>query len=263
MIDAYLILYIYLKMSEILIRRNTVLETLRGSQRKIAGLWVQQGLNRKELAPIMAAARTRQIPIHSVSKQEIGQLAGDSRHQGVLLQVGPYIYSDLDSMLALAESRQEQPFLLLLDLLHGPQNIGILLRTAEICGAHGVIVQDRRAPDITPAVVQYSAGAAEHMLVAQVTNLAQTITQLKHNNIWVAGLDMDPSGRQVGAVDLDLPIALVIGHEGSGLRRLVRKNCDFLLHLPMRGHVESLNAAVAGSILLYAVWQARGFPGAN
>lgn len=263
MIDGYFILYIYFKMSEILIRRNTVLETLRGSQRKIIGLWVQQGLNRKELAPILAAARTRQVPILSVSKQELGQRAEDSRHQGVLLQVGPYIYSDLDSMLALAESRQEQPFLLLLDLLHGPQNIGILLRTAEICGAHGVIVQDRRAPDITPAVVQYSAGAAEHMLVAQVTNLAQTITQLQNHNIWVAGLDMDPSGRQVGAVDLDLPIALVVGHEGSGLRRLVRKNCDFLLRLPMRGHVESLNAAVAGSILLYAVWQARGFPGAN
>jgi len=250
-------------MSEILIRRNTVLETLRASRREILGLWVQQGLGRKELAPILAAAKTRQVPIHSVSKQIIGQKAADSRHQGVLLQVGPYIYSDLDSMLGLAESRQEQPFLLLLDLLHGPQNIGSLLRTAEICGAHGVIVQDRRAPDITPTVVQYSAGAAEHLLVAQVTNLAQTITQLQQNNVWVAGLDMDPSGRRVGEIDLDLPIALVVGHEGSGLRRLVRKNCDFLLHLPMRGHVESLNAAIAGSILLYAVWQARGFPGAN
>jgi len=250
-------------MSEILIRRNTVLETLRGSRREIFGLWVQQGLNRKEIAPILAAANTRQVPIHKESKQKIGQLAGDSRHQGVLLKVGPYIYSDLDSMLALAESLQEQPFFLLLDLLHGPQNIGSLLRTAEICGAHGVIVQDRRAPDITPAVVQYSAGAAEHLLVAQVTNLAQTITQLQQNNVWVAGLDMDPDGRRLGEIDLDMPIALVVGHEGSGLRRLVRKNCDFLLHLPMRGHVESLNAAVAGSILLYAVWQARGFAGAN
>jgi 23S rRNA (guanosine2251-2'-O)-methyltransferase len=259
----FLILYLYLKMSEILIRRNTVLETLRGSRREILGLWIQQGLKQKEIAPILEAAKTRHIPIHTESKQKIGQLAGDSRHQGVLLKVGPYVYADLDSMLALAESRQEQPFLLLFDLLHGPQNIGTLLRTAEICGAHGVIMQDRRAPDITPAVVQYSSGAAEHLLIAQVTNLAQTITQLQQNSIWVAGLDMDPSGRRLGDVDLDLPIALVVGHEGSGLRRLVRRNCDFLLHLPMRGQVESLNAAVAGSVLLYAVWQARGFLGAH
>ena len=263
MIGTYLFLYRYLKMSEILIRRNTVLETLRGCRREIMGLWIQQGLKGKELAPILAAARSRQVPIHTESKQNIGQVAGDSRHQGVLLKVGPYVYADVDAMLALAATRHESPFLLLLDLLHGPQNIGTLLRTAEICGAHGVIVQDRRAPDITPAVVQYSAGAAEHLLIAQVTNLGQTISQLRQHNIWVAGLDMDPSGQRLGNIDLDLPIALVVGHEGSGLRRLVRKNCDFLIHLPMRGQVESLNAAVAGSVLLYAVWQARGFPGAN
>lgn len=250
-------------MTERLIRRNTVLETLRGSRREIHGLWIQEGLNRKEIMPILDEAKLRRLTIHTVSKQKIGQMAGDSSHQGVLLQVGPYIYADLEDMLALAETRQEKPFLLLFDLLHGPQNIGSLLRTAEICGVHGVILQDRRAPEITPAVVQFSAGAAEHLLVAQVTNLVQTINELQQNNIWVAGLDMDPSGRRLGDIDLDLPIALVVGHEGSGLRRLVRKNCDFLLHLPMRGHVESLNAAVAGSVLLYAVWQGRGFPGAH
>ena len=250
-------------MSEILIRRNTVLETLRGSRREILALWVQQGLSRKEIAPILAAAKLRQVPVQTVSKQKIGQKAKDSSHQGVLLEVNAYPYSHIDDMLALAESRQEKPFLLIFDLLHGPSNIGTLLRTAEICGAHGVIMQDRRAPDITPAVVQYSAGAAEHLLVAQVTNLVQAISELQQKQIWVAGLDMDPAGKRLGEIDLDLPVALVIGHEGSGLRRLVRKNCDFLLHLPMRGHVESLNAAVAGSILLYAVWQARGFPGAK
>ena len=249
-------------MSEILIRRNTVLETLRGSRRDIYTLWLQEDVNRKEIAPILDAARSRQVQIHAVSKQDLGHKAQDSRHQGVVLEVGSYQYSDIEGMLALAESRQEEPFLLLLDLLHGPNNIGTLLRTAEICGAHGVIVQDRRAPDITPAVVQYSSGAAEHLHVAQVTNLVQAIGQLKQSQVWVAGLDMDPGGQRLGDIDLNRPIALVVGHEGSGLRRLVRKNCDFLLHLPMRGHVESLNAAVAGSILLYAAWQARGFPGA-
>jgi 23S rRNA (guanosine2251-2'-O)-methyltransferase len=189
-------------------------------------------------------------------------MARDSKHQGVLLEVSPYVYSDVQEMLALATTRTERPFLLLLDLLHGPQNIGSLLRTAEICGVHGVIVQDRRAPDMTPAVVQYSAGAAEHLLVAQVTNLVQTINRLQKEEIWVAGLDMDPTAQRLGEIDLAIPLAIVVGHEGSGLRRLVRDNCDFLLQLPMRGHVESLNAAVAGSVLLYAAWQARGFAGA-
>ncbi len=250
-------------MTEILIRRNTVLETLRGSRRELFTLWVQKDLAHKELSQILQAAKSRNVPVQRVNKQELGQKAADSRHQGVLLEVGAYPYSDIDTMLALAESRQEKPFILLFDLLHGPQNIGTLLRTAEICGVHGVILQDRRAPDITPAVVQYSAGAAEHLLVAQVTNLVQAMSYLQQNNIWVAGLDMDPAGKRLGEFDLDMPIGLVVGHEGSGLRRLVRKNCDFLLHLPMRGHVESLNASVAGSILLYAVWQARGFNGAK
>lgn len=250
-------------MAENLTRRNVVLETLRGSRREIYTLWVEQDLNQKELTPILQAAKNRRVPIQAVSKQKLNQKAGDSRHQGVLVEAGPYLYSDLDAMFALAEARQEKMMLLILDLLHGPQNIGTLLRTAEICGAHGVIVQDRRAPDITPAVVQYAAGASEHLLIAQVTNLVQTIDKLKERSVWVAGLDMDPSGQRLGEIDLDLPIGLVVGHEGSGLRRLVRKKCDFLLHLPMRGQVESLNAAVAGSILLYAVWQARGFPGAK
>ncbi|NCF66699.1 MAG: 23S rRNA (guanosine(2251)-2'-O)-methyltransferase RlmB [Chloroflexi bacterium] len=250
-------------MSEMLIRRNTVLETLRGSKRELISLWVQEGLNRKEINPLLTAARTRRVPIKVASKQKIGQMAKDSRHQGVLLEVSSYVYSDVDEILALAALREEQPFLLLLDLLHGPQNIGSLLRTAESCGVHGVIVQDRRAPDITPAVTQYSAGATEHLLVAQVTNLVKTINLLQEEDIWVAGLDVDPTSRRLGEVDLAIPLAIVVGHEGSGLRRLVRENCDFLLHLPMRGHMESLNAAVAGSILLYAAWQARDFTGAK
>jgi len=250
-------------MSEILVRRNTVLETLRGSRREIFSLWLQEGINRKELAPLLTAARKRGVPIQQGSKQKIGQMARDSKHQGVLLEVGPYVYSSVEEMLALAAAREERPFLLLLDLLHGPQNIGSLLRTAEICGVHGVIVQDRRAPDMTPAVVQYSAGAAEHLLVAQVTNLVKTINRLQKEEIWVAGLHIDPTAQRLGAIDLAMPLAIVVGHEGSGLRRLVRDNCDFLLQLPMRGQVASLNAAVAGSVLLYAAWQARGFVGAD
>ena len=250
-------------MSEILIRRNTVLETLRGSRREIQQLWLQKGLDKKLATPIVAAAKARRVPIQTVDKQKLGHIARDSSHQGVALEVGEYPYSDVESMLELARVREERPFLLLLDLLHGPQNIGSLLRTAEICGVHGVILQDRRAPDITPAVVQYSAGAAEHLLIAQVTNLVHTIKQLQEQDVWIAGMDLTEEAQPLGKIDLERALGIVVGHEGSGLRRLVGESCDFLVKLPQRGHVESLNAAVAGSILIYAAWQARGFPGVN
>lgn len=244
---------------EYLFRRNTVLEALRGSRRQIHKLWI----NKKggDFKDFHKAARQRHVPVEETHKNRLTELAGDSSHQGVVLEVGPYSYSTIDDILALAEARQERPFLLLLDLLHGPQNIGTLLRAAEACGVHGVILQDRRAPDITASVSIYSAGAAEHLLIAQVTNLAQTIDTLKTADIWVAGLDLDESAQPLGQMDLNMSLAIVVGHEGAGLRRLIREKCDFLLYLPMRGQVESLNAATAGTVLLYAAWQARGFEG--
>ncbi|MFN2280026.1 MAG: 23S rRNA (guanosine(2251)-2'-O)-methyltransferase RlmB [Candidatus Promineifilaceae bacterium] len=248
-------------MTEILTRRNPVEAALNAGRRELHKLWIQKDLNRKTIAPILHAASKRNVPIREASKQEISNRAQDGRHQGLLLEAGPYTYSTLNDILGLSAQRGEKPFLLLFDLLHGPQNIGSLLRTAEICGVHGVILQDRRAPDITPAVVQYSAGAAEYLLIAQVTNLARAIDHLKEQGIWIAGLDIDESAMQFGKVDLDRPLALVIGHEGSGLRRITKKHCDFLIRLPMRGQTESLNAAAAGSVVLYAAWQARGFSG--
>jgi 23S rRNA (guanosine2251-2'-O)-methyltransferase len=246
---------------EYLYRRNTVLETLRGSRRILHRLWLQEGL--RQVEQIVDSAERRGIPIESATKSQLTDLTDDGSHQGVVLEVGPFRYSEVEEILALSEERSEMPLLLLLDLLHGPRNIGTLLRTAEVCGVHGVIVQDRRAPDITPHVVIYSAGAAEHLLVAQVTNLVQTIQKLKAADVWVAGLDLSSKARPLGQVDLNLPVGIVVGNEGSGLRRLVRESCDFLLELPMRGHVGSLNAATAGAITLYAAWQARGFEGAS
>jgi 23S rRNA (guanosine2251-2'-O)-methyltransferase len=248
-------------MADRLFRRNTVLEALRGSRRQLYRLWLQKGLPEKEVAAIVEAARQRGLPIQAADKGQLTAWASDSSHQGVLLEAGPYPYSSIPAILALAAERQQKPFLLLLDLVHGPQNIGSLLRTAECCGVHGVIIQERRAPDVTPHTVTYSAGAAEHLLIAQVTNLAQAIAELKERDIWVVGLDIGERAQTLGQVDLNMALALVVGHEGEGLRRLVRDRCDLLLRLPMRGRVESLNAAVAGSIALYAAWQARGFPG--
>jgi 23S rRNA (guanosine2251-2'-O)-methyltransferase len=244
-------------MPDYLFRRNTVLEAVRSRRRPLYRLWLQEKSDPKLLQPILQAARAQKLPVESASKQRLTQLAGDSSHQGVVLEAGPYPYSDLAAILAQAHSLKERPFILMLDLLHGPQNIGSLLRTAEICGVHGVIIQDRRAPEITPHVAVYSAGATEHLHIAQVTNLVETIRQLQQQDVWVVGMDVDEQAQPLGAVDLNIPLAIVVGHEGQGLRRLVRERCDILLRLPMRGQLESLNAAVAGSILIFQAWQSR------
>ncbi len=244
---------------EIITRRNPVLEVLRGRRRHVHKLWVQKGLDKKLTKPILSAAKERGVQVETAVKPQLTQLAKDAKHQGVVLEVGAYQYSDIHEMLDLAAERGEAPFLLILDLLHGPQNIGALLRTAEIVGVHGVIVQDRRAPEMTPSVVQYAVGATEHLLIAQVTNVVHTINLLKERNVWVTGMDIVPEAQLLGKMDLNRSLAIVVGHEGEGLRRLVRDSCDFLIKLPMRGNVESLNAAVAGSVLLYSAWQARGF----
>lgn len=249
--------------SEFLYRRNTVLEALRGSRRKLHRLYFQQGSDLRQLADVEAAATARGLSPLMRDKPFLSRLAGDESHQGVVLEVSPFPYSYLETLLAVAADRDEPPLLLLLDLLHGPHNIGMLLRTAEIVGVHGVVVQDRRAPDITPTIVTYSAGATEHLHIARVTNLANAIATLKAADVWVAGLDFNATAQPLQQVDLNRSLALVVGHEGQGLRPRVQQSCDFIIKLPMRGAVESLNAAAAGTVALYAAWQARGYAGAR
>lgn len=246
-----------------LYRRNTVLEALRASRRQVHRLWLQQGLSDEQTRRLQDEARARGVDVVYAGKGELNNMVQDGSHQGAVLQVGPYPYSDLDDILAYAANQGQRPFLLLLDLLHGTHNIGVLLRTAEICGVHGVIMQERRAPDITSSISISSAGAAEHLRVAQVTNLVHTMNLLKDREVWLAGLDLHEDAQDLREIDLNMSIGLVVGHEGEGMRRLVRETCDLLLRLPMRGHVASLNAAIAGSIALYQAWQARGFEGAT
>ncbi len=246
---------------EYLYRRNVVLESLKAGRRSFYKLWLQQGARQER--EVIDLARSLNVRTETAEKQKLYEVAGDKGHQGLVLEAGPYPYSSVEEILRLANHRGEQPFLLLLDLLHGPQNIGTLLRTAEVCGVHGVIMQDRRAPDITPSVVIYSAGAAEHLLIAVVTNLSRTMEQLKQEGVWIAGLDLGENAIDLQSVDLDGPLGIVIGHEGQGLRRLVRERCDYLVRLPMRGQVASLNAATAGAVMLYEAWQARGFQGSR
>ena len=242
---------------EILFRRNAVRECLRAGRRKLYRLVVAEDADLADAQDILAEARRRKLPIETTDKKELNLAVHGERHQNLLLEVGPYPYVDLADLPARAAERREPPFLLLLDLVQDPRNVGALLRTAEAMGVHGVIIQDRRGCEITPTVVTTSAGAAENLLVAQVTNLVEAMRWLKQQDVWLVGLGLNPEAQPIDGVDLNMPLGLVIGNEGEGLRRLVRDRCDFLVKLPMHGQVQSLNAAVAGSLALYAARRAR------
>jgi 23S rRNA (guanosine2251-2'-O)-methyltransferase len=241
--------------------RNPVYETLRAGRRHAFRLLVAEGAQDKgRLDEILHLCKDRKIPAERVPRQRLE--AFGSGNQGVALEVSDYLYSDMRDVLEVARRRGEAPFVLILDALQDPQNLGTLLRSAESVGVHGVLLPLRQAVTVTPAVVQASSGACEHLNIAQV-NLAQAIAKLKEAGIWVIGLEDGPEAEPVENARLDGPIAMVVGNEGQGMRSLVRDSCDLLIRLPMRGKVASLNAAVAGSMALYMVWQARGYAGKN
>lgn len=246
-------------MSEFLYRRNVVLETLRAGRRELQRLLLAEDADQDSLREVLAEARGRNLKIDRRPRKDLNVISHGDNHQGVAVEVGPYPYAEFDAALDRANSLGEPPLLLLLDQVQDPANVGRLLRTAEACGVHGVYLPDKGSGEITPAVVTASMGASEHMLVTRVGNMARTMDLFKKSDIWLAGLDLSPEAQTLGQADLNRSLGIVVGNEGAGIRRLVREKCDFLLRLPMRGHVQSLNAAVAGSIVLYAAWQARGF----
>jgi 23S rRNA (guanosine2251-2'-O)-methyltransferase len=246
-------------MREWIVGRNPVYEVLRANRRNIFHLKILKNVREKgRLTDILHLAAIQRIPVGRVSRAEIDSLG--SNHQGVALEASGYPYHTIYDIFDNASKRGEAPFILILDTLQDPQNLGTLLRTAEIVGVHGVLLPLRRTATITPAVVSASSGACEHQLIAQA-NLHQAISQLKKRGIWVIGLDGSPKAEIPSKIRLDGPLAFVVGSEGQGMRPLVRKTCDLLMRLPMRGQVDSLNAAVAGSVALYMAWQARGFYG--
>ncbi|MEA3459527.1 MAG: 23S rRNA (guanosine(2251)-2'-O)-methyltransferase RlmB [Chloroflexota bacterium] len=245
-------------MREILYGRNAVKEVLRAGRRRFYKLLLARGMKETGvIADITAMASKDGVPIQRLERRQLDGI-GDVNHQGVAAEVSPYPYVDLEDILAAPEEKREVPLLLLLDCLQDPQNLGTLLRTAEAVRVHGVVIPHRRTASITPAVVNSSAGAVEHLLVARVTNLVRTMEKLKERGLWIVGLENVPEAKAYHEVDLNVPLALVVGSEGRGMRRLVRKACDFLIRLPMRGQVGSLNAAVAGSIALYEVQRQKG-----
>ena len=243
-------------MHDLIYGRSAVYETLRAGRRQLFGLQVAETARPAgRMSQILELAATRKLKIERLPHLKLP--GAEVNHQGVALEAGPYPYADLTDILERATQQGERPFILILDSLQDPQNLGTLLRSAEVIGVHGVVMPLARAVEVTPAAVNASAGASEHLLIAQ-SNLAQAIDRLKEQNVWIVGLDQDGQMLEAGAEKhLAGALGLVVGSEGEGLHDLTRKRCDILLQLPMRGRIESLNAAVAGSVALYLAYLRR------
>lgn len=240
-------------MKELIYSRNAVYEAIVAQRRQIFSIEIAEGAQEKgKLAEILSLAKERKIKVNRAPKAKLDKI--HQNHQGIVAEVGEYPYSDTVEILE--NAKDELPFILMLDSLQDPQNFGALIRTAEAVGVHGIIIPLARSVEVTPAVVNASSGASEHMLIAK-SNLSQAIDALKENDVWVVGLDQ--SGREIEANSRHVrgALGLVVGSEGEGLHELIRKKCDIVLKLPMKGKIESLNAAVAGSVALYLAYLTR------
>ncbi len=233
---------------DVLVGRNAVTEALK-SGRGINKILLAQGDRAHDIEELLALAKERGVLTQTVERAKIESLAGGHRHQGVLAFVAPVPYVEVEDILARAEAKGEPPFLLLLDELEDPHNLGALLRTADAVGVHGILIPKRRSVPLNATVAKTSAGAVEYVPVARIGNVVQTLKKLKERGLWVVGADMD--GTPYDKADLTGPMVLVVGSEGKGMSRLTRENCDIVVSLPMVGRINSLNASVAGSILLY------------
>ncbi len=240
---------------ELLFGKNPVFEALRAG-REINKLLIQQGESERNLQEIIALAKAKKIPIQILIKRAMEEKAEGGVHQGVIAYVSPIAYVEVDEMLARAKEKNEIPYLLILDHLSDPHNLGAILRTADACGCHGVIIPNRRSVSVNSTVAKTSAGAVEYVPIARVANLVQTIDKLKEVGCWIAGLEAD-GGQIFTDADFKMPLAVVIGSEGEGISRLVREHCDFLVHIPMCGKINSLNASVATSVISYEVHRQR------
>lgn len=234
--------------------RNAVMEALKGS-RSVNKLMIANGSTEGSIKEIIAVAKEKGVNIQYWDRSKLDSIARGIRHQGVLAQVAPVQYAELEDILQVAKDRNEPPFIVLLDELEDPHNLGAILRTADAAGVHGVLIPKHRSCPLSATVAKTSAGAVEHVPVARVGNLVQTIKKLKQEGLWVAAADMD--GKDYYDTDLTGPLLLIIGSEGQGIGRLVKEQCDFVVRIPMVGKINSLNASVAGSILMYEAMKQR------
>lgn len=238
--------------------RNAARETFRARRRHIHKVMIAEGLQPSDIIDeVLGTARRLNIPIHSVPRKTLDKIA--QGHQGIVLETGRYPLVNVQDILTRAAKAAAPPFIVVLDHIEDPHNLGAILRTAEVVGVHGVIIPKQRAATVTPTVVSASAGATEHMWVAETPNLTQELKKLKQHDIWIVGVEDIPAALPYHQANLSGAVALVIGSEGKGLSRLVRNSCDFVVRLPMRGRIESLNASVACGLILYEIWRARAF----
>lgn len=234
--------------------RNAVLEAFR-SGRTIDKLYILDGCRDGAVSTIVREAKKQDTVISYISKDKLNQMSKAGKHQGVIAHAAAYKYADIEDMFALAESRGEDPFFFILDEIEDPHNLGAIIRTANLAGAHGVIISKRRAVGITATVVKASAGAVNYTPVAKVTNISKTIEELKDRGMWFACADMD--GELMYRCNLTGSLGLVIGNEGNGVSRLVKEKCDYVVSVPMKGDIDSLNASVATGVLAYEVVRQR------
>ena len=234
--------------------RNAVMEAFR-SGKTVDKLYLQDGCHDGSINSIVREAKKQETIINYVSKEKLNQMSSTGKHQGVIAHVAAYEYSAIDEIFAKAEEKGQPPFIFILDEIEDPHNLGAIIRTANIAGAHGVIIPKRRAVGLTATVAKTSAGALNYTPVAKVTNLVKTMEELKEKGIWFVCADMD--GQSMYDMNLTGPIGLVVGNEGDGVSRLVKENCDFVASIPMKGEITSLNASVAGGVLAYEIVRQR------
>ena len=234
--------------------RNAIIEAFR-SDKTIDKLYIQDGLKDGPIQTILREAKKRNLFINFVSKDILDKMSPTSKHQGAIANLASYEYSDIADILAVAKEKEEDPFIFILDGIEDPHNLGAIIRTANLVGAHGVVIPKHRAVGLTATVARTSAGAINYTKVAKVTNINSTIEELKKEGLWFVCADMD--GELMYKLNLKGPIGLVIGNEGSGVSALVKKNCDMLASIPMKGDIDSLNASVATGVLAYEIFRQR------
>ena len=235
--------------------RNAVLELLE-SGRDINKIYISEGERHGSINKIIAIAKERKIIINEIGKAKLNQMAQTGNNQGVIAIVPPFDYCDIDDILEVAKEREEKPFILILDGIEDPHNLGSIIRTAETAGVHGIIIPKRRACGVNSTVAKVSAGAVEYMKIARVNNINEAINYLKEHDVWICGTDMN-TDKYYYNEDFTGGIGIVIGSEGFGMSRLVKENCDFLVKIPMKGKITSLNASVSAGIIMYEVVKQR------